>query len=202
MCIRDSSQSYQKSIIPNMQLNISNFNMYGSVNVTKKLKIEGNLNYNRQYTPDFPDVTYGPNSIIYNVSIWTGADWNVNDPAIKAIWQPGKVGVQSIFAEYQRYHNPWFMSYDWLRGHYKTDIDGYASANYKINDHLNINLRTQVSTYDLLRTEELPFSAHPYGREQNQGDFREDHRSLFDNNSCLLYTSPSPRDRTRSRMPS
>ena len=25
---------------------------------------------------------------------------------------------------------------------------------------------------------------------------------LYDNNSCLLYTSPSPRDRTRSRMPS
>ena len=24
----------------------------------------------------------------------------------------------------------------------------------------------------------------------------------FQNNSCLLYTSPSPRDRTRSRMPS
>src|SRR5665811_2494440 len=26
--------------------------------------------------------------------------------------------------------------------------------------------------------------------------------SLTDDNSCLLYTSPSPRDRTRSRMPS
>ena len=25
---------------------------------------------------------------------------------------------------------------------------------------------------------------------------------LFSNNFCLLYTSPSPRDRTRSRMPS
>ena len=25
---------------------------------------------------------------------------------------------------------------------------------------------------------------------------------VFDSNSCLLYTSPSPRDRTRSRMPS
>ena len=25
---------------------------------------------------------------------------------------------------------------------------------------------------------------------------------VFDNNTCLLYTSPSPRDRTRSRMPS
>ena len=27
-------------------------------------------------------------------------------------------------------------------------------------------------------------------------------RSAEDNASCLLYTSPSPRDRTRSRMPS
>ena len=25
---------------------------------------------------------------------------------------------------------------------------------------------------------------------------------VTDNNDCLLYTSPSPRDRTRSRMPS
>ena len=28
------------------------------------------------------------------------------------------------------------------------------------------------------------------------------HLKHFDYNSCLLYTSPSPRDRTRSRMPS
>ena len=33
---------------------------------------------------------------------------------------------------------------------------------------------------------------------------RQTTRSYFDadNSSCLLYTSPSPRDRTRSRMPS
>ena len=27
-------------------------------------------------------------------------------------------------------------------------------------------------------------------------------KTFFDKNACLLYTSPSPRDRTRSRMPS
>ena len=27
-------------------------------------------------------------------------------------------------------------------------------------------------------------------------------KALEQNNACLLYTSPSPRDRTRSRMPS
>ena len=168
-----------------MDLNIYNFNIYGSYNISRKLKVEGNINFNRQGSENFPDVDYGPNSIIYNVATWTGADWDVNDPKIRGIWQDGKVGTQSIFAEYQRYHNPWFMSYEWLRGHHKTDTYAYVSANYKIDDHININLRTQISTYNLLRTEKMPFSAHPYGREENSGDYREDHRNLFDNNTDI-----------------
>jgi TonB-linked SusC/RagA family outer membrane protein len=179
------SNSYQKSIIPNMDLGIYNFNVYGSYNISKRLKVEGNININRQGSDNFPDVDYGPNSIIYNVAIWTGADWDVNDPKIRGIWQDGKVGTQSIFAEYQRYHNPWFMSYEWLRGHHKTDEYAYVTANYKVDDHINVSLRSQVSTYSLLRTEKMPFSAHPYGREENSGDYREDHRNLFDNNTDL-----------------
>ncbi len=179
------SQSYQQSIIPNMELNITNFNMYGSYKLSSRLTVNANINFNRQYTPNFPDVDYGPNSLIYNVAIWTGDDWSVNDPLIKGIWQPGKVGTQSVFAEYQRYHNPWFMVEDWTRGHYKTDINGYISANYKINNHLNITPRTQITTYGLYRNEEMPYSAHPYGREGNQGDYREDRRDLFESNSDL-----------------
>ena len=179
------SQSYQQSIIPNTELNITNFNMYGSYKLSNRLSVSANINFNRQYTPNFPDVDYGPNSLIYNVAIWTGADWDVNSPLIKGIWQPGKVGTQSIFAEYQRYHNPWFVVDDWLRGHYKTDINGYISANYKINEHLNISPRTQITTYNLLRTEKMPYSAHPYGREGNMGDYREDRRDLFESNSDI-----------------
>ncbi|QEC67125.1 SusC/RagA family TonB-linked outer membrane protein [Panacibacter ginsenosidivorans] len=179
------SHSYQQSMIPNMELNITNFNMFGSYNVSKRLKIDANLNFNRQYTPNYPDVDYGPNSLLYNVAVWTGADWDVNAPDIRGEWQTGKVGTQSVFAEYQRYHNPWFMVNEWLRGHYKSDIYGYVSGNYKIDDHLNVNLRTQISTYDLLRTEKMPFSAHPYGREGNMGDYREDRRNLFESNSDI-----------------
>lgn len=179
------SHSYQQSIIPNMELNITNFNMYGSYNPTKRLKIEGNLNFNRQYTPNFPDVDYGPNSLIYGVAVWTGADWDIDAPDIKAIWKPGKIGTESVFAEYQRYHNPYLMVYEWTRSHHKNDIYGYLSASYKINDHLNAMLRTQATTYNLLRTEKMPFSAHPYSRETALGDYREDHRNLFENNTEL-----------------
>ena len=33
-------------------------------------------------------------------------------------------------------------------------------------------------------------------------EFEEIQIALYQDNTCLLYTSPSPRDRTRSRMPS
>ena len=177
------SQSHQQSYIPNNDLNIVNFNLYGSFNPTPKLKIEANIDFNRQFTDNFPDADYGPNSLLYNVAVWTGADWNVNAPDIRGIWQPGKVGVQSVFAEYQRYHNPWLMVEKWTRSHHKNDTYGYLSGNYKLNSHISATLRTQISTYNLLRTESMPFSAHPYGREGNQGDYREDRRDLFDNNA-------------------
>ncbi|MFD1469817.1 SusC/RagA family TonB-linked outer membrane protein [Hymenobacter caeli] len=177
------SQQHQDSYIPNNSLNIVNFNLYGSFNPSPRFKIEANVNFSRQFTDNFPDADYGPNSLLYNVAVWTGADWDVNAPDIRGIWQPGKVGTQSVFAEYQRYHNPWLMVEKWTRGHYKNDTYAYLTGNYKIDDHISATLRTQVSTYDLLRTEKMPFSAHPYGREGNLGDYREDRRNLFDTNA-------------------
>ncbi len=176
------SNSYQRGIVPNTKLNIYNFNISSTYDLSSRLKLEGGLNYNRQSTPNIPDVQYGPNSVIYNLTIWTGADWSVNAPDIRNYWQPGKEGIQSNFAEYQRYHNPWFMSYEWLRGHYKTDVYGNLGLNYKINKNLDASVRGNISTYDVLRNEKLPYSAHPYGREGNRGDYREDRRSLIDNN--------------------
>ncbi|TAJ46021.1 MAG: SusC/RagA family TonB-linked outer membrane protein, partial [Chitinophagaceae bacterium] len=81
------SHSYQKGIVPNTQLNITNFNINTGYRFNDKLKLDAQLNYNRQYTPNFPDVNYGPNSMIYNITIWGGADWNIDD--MRNYWQPG-----------------------------------------------------------------------------------------------------------------
>ncbi len=185
------TNTYQKGIIPNTKLNTYNFNINTSYKLSDKFKIEGNLNYNRQATPNIPDVSYGPNSVIYTMSVWTGADWSVDD--MHNYWQPGKEGVQSLFAEYQRYQNPYFMSYEWLRGHYKNDVYGNAALTYKANKNVEAVLRANISTNDVLRTEKLPYSAHPYGRELNRGDYREDRRSLFDNNveALVKYSGKS-----------
>jgi len=180
------SNGYQRGITPNTSLNTLNLNVLGSYNVTDKFKVEANINYNRQFTPNIPDVVYGPNSIIYNIDVWTGADWNILDPNIKNYWQPGKEGIQSNFVEYKRYHNPWFMSYEWLRSHYKNDVYGWAAFTYKFNKNLDLLLRSNITTYNVLRTEKEPFSAHPYGDEHNHGNYREDRRDLWENNTELL----------------
>jgi len=182
------SNSYQQGIVPNTKLNTVNINLIESYQVTDKFKIEGNINYNRQFTDNIPDVQYGPNSIIYDVDIWTGADWNVLQPEIRNIWQPGKEGVQSMFVEYKRYQNPWFMSYEWLRGHYKNDLYGWLAFNYKVAKNLNVMLRSNVTTYNVLRNEKEPWSAHPYGDEHNHGNYREDRRDLWENNTELLFS--------------
>ena len=181
-----TSHIYQKGIVPNTQLNMTNFNITADYKFSNKLKFESNLQYNRQYTPNIPDVNYGPNSIIYNIVYWAGADWNVDD--MRNYWQKGKEGVQQIYAEYQRYNNPYFMSYEWLRSHYKTDVIGQAALRYTFNENLNLLARTQVTTWDMVRTEKFPYSAGTYGRDERRGDYREDRRSLFENNTELLLT--------------
>lgn len=178
------SHIYQKGIVPNTKLNMTNFNVTSDYQFSDKLKFESSLQYNRQYTPNIPDINYGPNSIIYNMTLWAGADWNVDD--MRNYWQKGKEGIQQIYAEYQRYNNPYFMSYEWLRGHYKTDVIGQASMTYKFTPFLDMLLRTQVTTWDLMRNEKMPYSAGAYGRDERRGDYREDRRSLFENNTDLL----------------
>ena len=182
------SNSYQGGITPNTQLNTVNMNLIESYQVTDKFKIEGNINYNRQFTDNIPDVAYGPNSLIYDVDIWTGADWNVKAPDIVNYWQPGKEGIQSNFVEYKRYQNPYFMSYEWLRSHYKNDLYGWLAFTYKFNKNLSMMMRSNVTTYNVLRTEKEPWSAHPYGDEHNHGNYREDRRDLWENNTEFLLS--------------
>ncbi|MDZ4709380.1 MAG: SusC/RagA family TonB-linked outer membrane protein [Saprospiraceae bacterium] len=185
-----ATQIYQKGIVPNTQLNGSNFSITSGLNFNKKLRFESSINYSRQYTPNIPDIQYGPNSIIYNMIIWGGADWDVDD--MRNYWQEGKEGLQQNYAEYQRYNNPYFQAYEWTRGHYKNDIYGTIGLTYKFDDFLSMTGRTQITGYDLFRTEKFPYSGTSYGREARLGDYREDNRNLFENNSDLLVTYKRP----------
>jgi TonB-linked SusC/RagA family outer membrane protein len=181
------SNNYQKGMAPNTSLNITNFNLTTGVNVTDRLKFEGSLNLNLQNTPNIPEITSGPEGYTYNIQVYGGSHWAMSD--MRDYWKApqGKVGVTQYYVDYGRNNNPYFQAYEWLHEHRKTDLYGYTRLSYKVNNFLNIAARTQVTGWNQLRTEKLPYSAITYKTPDiREGDYREDRRSLFESNTDVL----------------
>lgn len=182
------THTYQKGIFPNTKFNSDNFNIGATFKVSDKLEVDGNLNVSVQYTPNIPDVNYGPNSYMYMFKVYGSADYDIRD--LENIYK-GPQGVQDLIQyapEYGRLNSAWFMAKEWLRSHDKTDIYGHLRLKYEVNKDLNISLRSQLTTWDQLRTEKVPPSInlndyvawYYFGW---YGDYREDHRKMIENNT-------------------
>lgn len=184
---------YQKGMFPNTKLNSDNMNLNLTYNINPKLTVEGNMNFNMQYSPNIPDVSYGPNSYIYMFKAYGSADYDVDD--LQDIYKSpsGVQNLQQYAQEYGRLNNPWFIAKKWLRSHDKTDIYGYLKFNYAFSKNLNLSFRSQVTTWNQKRTEQVPASTNlqaytPWWAFGWYGDYREDNRNLFENNTDLLLT--------------
>ena len=176
------SQMFQKGTVPNTKLGSTNFNFSGGLNAGKKVRFETNINYNRQITPNYPDANYGPNSYVYLMNIWGGADYDVLD--LKNYWKPGQEGIQQYNREYTIYNNPYFTAYENLHGYQKDDLYGHVLMRYNITQKLNFNLRTNVSTWNRTRTKQIPVSGNFYNDGVNQvGGYQEVYDKFWENNT-------------------
>ena len=193
------THTYQKGMSPNTKLNIDNFAISAGYKFSDKFRIDGSLNFNSQYTPNIPDVSYGPNSYVYQFKVYGSANWALDEVADYWGGDRGKKDLVQNFVEYGRHNNPFFTANEWLHSHNKTDINGYAKISYKVNDHLNFQARTQITTWNQLRTEKVPPSTNlnqyvndyyfnKTGGIYNiwYGDYREDRRNLMEHNHDIL----------------
>ncbi len=189
------SHVYQKGTDPNTKINMDNLNVNADYAITDKLKFETNVNLNMQYTPNIPDVDYGPNSYVYMFNVYGNAAYDVRD--LKNYYQApmGVPGLRQYSENYGRSNNPYFMANQWLRGHYKTDVYGYIKLNYNILPNLVASLRTQVTTWSLETNEKVPAGTIlnqylPWYYWGWYGDYRQDQRNLAENNTdfLLAYT--------------
>ncbi|WP_088162521.1 SusC/RagA family TonB-linked outer membrane protein [Sphingobacterium sp. G1-14] len=179
-----ASQMFQRGTTPNTKLGSTNINLTGGINAGSKLRFDASINYNKQYSPNYPNIAYGPNSPIYILTLWGAADYDIDD--LRNYWQPGKENVQQYNREYTIYDNPWMTAYENLRTYNKDDIYGYVSANYKFNDKLSLNARTSASTWNRNRTIKIPISANLYNYNiggSRVGGYQETYDTFWENNT-------------------
>jgi TonB-linked SusC/RagA family outer membrane protein len=180
-----TSHVYQKGINPNTKLNIVNYNLSGTYDFDKKTSVNASANFNFQTSPNNPNVSYGPNSYIYNMLIWGGSDYDVRD--LRDYWQKGKEGIQQKNFEYTRYNNPYFMAYEWLKGYYRNDFSGQLNLTHKFTKDFNVLVRSNLATNNLFQDEKFPYSATTYGREKGQGDYKENYDYNMNSYSDLMF---------------
>ncbi|HWD86549.1 MAG TPA: SusC/RagA family TonB-linked outer membrane protein [Mucilaginibacter sp.] len=185
--------TFQQGDFPNTKLNIDNFKLAAGYDISPKLRVDGDLNLNLQYSPNVPDPDYSPNSYIYMFKVYGSSDYPIDE--LKNIYA-GPMGVPNLVQyaqEYGRENNPWFMADKWLHGRDNQVINGSLSLTYKISNDLNVRLRTALDTYNTMNTEQVPSSAnlneylswYYFGW---YGDYRQDQRNLLENNTDLNIT--------------
>ena len=163
-----ASHIYQKGIVPNTDLNNSSFNVSGNYKLSDAFTIDARLNYNRQFTKNFPETGYGPTNYLYNLVLWTGPDVSVED--LRNYWVPGKEGIQQRNYNLSYYNNPFFQAYEYLRGYDKDNTFGSLNMNYKISPAFSVQFRNGINSYGLNRTYKEPKSYIGYGNK-SRGQF-------------------------------
>ncbi len=183
------SNNYQRGMVPNTGLNITNLNLSSGVHFSDRLKFDGALNLSVQNSPNIPQTSSGPESETYIFQVYGSSSWALADMRDYYKGPQGVPNLQQYYAEYGRGNNPYFVANEWLYGHQKTDFYGYGRLQYQLAKNLNVALRSQVTTWNQLRTEKVPYSAITYKTpDLRQGDYREDRRNLLENNTDLLLT--------------
>ncbi|TCD28672.1 SusC/RagA family TonB-linked outer membrane protein [Pedobacter psychrodurus] len=163
-----ASHIYQKGIVPNTDLQNSSFNISGNYKLSDNFTVDARLNYNRQFTKNFPETGYGPTNYLYNLILWTGADVSVAD--LRDYWVPGKKGIQQRNYNTSYYNNPYFQAYEYLRGYDKDNTFGSLNLNYKISPAFSVQFRNGINSYGLNRTYKEPMSYIGYGNK-SRGQF-------------------------------
>lgn len=174
---------YQKGTMPNTHLNNSSFSVAGNYNLTSKLSMDARVTYNRQFTNNYPTIGYGPENILYNLVLWTGADVDVRD--LKNYWVPGEVNVQQRNYNNSWYNNPYFVAYQFLNGYYKDNAFGTFSLNYDISPSFSLKIRSGINAYGLEQTTKEPESYIAYSYI-SPGNYDDTRTNYFDMTSDVI----------------
>lgn len=135
---------YSKGQYPNEKLNKITYSITGNAKYGN-LTFEGGAIWNKRFYSNNRGAGYGGGGYIYNLIVWTGADYDVRD--YRNYWIQGKEGSQQNWRYSGYYDNPYFLAYECTSQNDYDKLNTYAFAKYDIFPWLNLSTRTGVDFY-------------------------------------------------------
>lgn len=161
---------YQRGQAPTTALSTGGLNFSSTFNISSKLTLDANLDYNAVVSPNYPDYGYHPSNYIYTFVEWMGDDVSGRD--LKAHqWVPGLEGYRQANYNYAWYNNPYFAIMQAKHKENRNVVTGMVRLNYKLSDHFNLMGRVSVRDKDQLTQNMIPKSYMNYG-DSRAGDYK------------------------------
>ena len=173
----------QKGVVPNTGVNNTSFSVGGNYMLTPKLTVDTKLNFNKEYSDNYPTVGYGPPNILYNLLLWIGPDIDIRD--LKNYWLTGREGLQQRNYNLSWYNNPYFVANELLNGYKKNNNFGQVSFDYKFSKDFTAKFRTGFNQFSVDQDVKEPYSYIAYDYI-SRGNYSTTNTNYFDITSDLI----------------
>lgn len=178
-----ASHIYQKGVVPNTGVNNSSFNIGGTYVLTPRLTMDAKINFNKEYSNNYPTIGYGPPNLLYNLLLWIGPDIDIRD--LKDYWIKGKEGLQQKNYNLSWYNNPYFIANELLNGYRKNNNFGQLTFDYQLTKDLTVKFRNGFNQYSVNQDYKEPYSYIAYSYI-SQGNYSVTNTNYFDITSDLI----------------
>lgn len=178
-----ASHVYQRGVVPNTGVNNSSFNIGGTYVLTPRLTMDAKVNFNKEYSNNYPTIGYGPPNLLYNLLLWIGPDIDIRD--LKDYWIKGKEGLQQKNYNLSWYNNPYFIANELLNGYRKNNSFGQVTFDYRLTKDLSLKFRNGFNQYSVDQDYKEPYSYIAYSYI-SQGNYSITNTNYFDINSDLI----------------
>lgn len=181
---------YNKGQYPNTNLNKFTFSVSGDVN-WKSISLEAGITYNKSYYPNNLGTGYGVGSFLYNLLIWSGADYDIRD--YRNYWKTGKEQTEQNWMDETWYDNPYFLAYERTNANHYDLGHNFLDLKYKATSWLNATLRVGSDIYRNRYQVKQAISS----RNNKKGSFSQTANSGYSiNGDLFLYTNHKFKDFT------
>lgn len=133
---------YNRGQYENNKLNKMTYAVSGDM-TAGKFKFEGGLNYNKRYYPNMGATGYGGGGILYNLTVWSGTEYDIRD--YKNYWVTPDEKQNWMDASW--YDNPYFIANEIKHANDYNILNGYLNTEFKSTDWLTINARLGSDVY-------------------------------------------------------